>query len=52
MCCDPIELGEPVGSCPECGGDVDEEGYTAEYSCGYSPEVCKLCHWAPCDLSC
>ena len=54
MCCDPIPAcpEDKATTCPECDGDVDEEGWTVEECCTYSPEVCKVCHWSPCDQSC
>jgi len=39
------------GVCPECGSDVDEDGYALEV-CDYSPVDCKKCGCAPCDQSC
>ena len=53
MCCDSWDPGtSPVGECPECGGDVDEEGQTTLPCCFYSPKVCDTCGWQPCDGSC
>lgn len=53
MCCDwePSDT-ITVGECPECGGDVDEDGGTTLPYCSYSPEVCATCGWRPCDGSC
>lgn len=53
MCCDGWEA-EPertIGECPICGGDVDDEEYTTEAGCNYSPR-CEKCGSAPCDDSC
>ena len=53
MCCEPIiNDNEPVGVCPECGGNVDVDGTTTEVCCGYSPIICRTCGDAPCDQSC
>jgi hypothetical protein len=42
-----------VGQCPDCGGDVDEDGDTVERDyCSYSPVECETCGWRPCDGSC
>lgn len=53
MCCDgsPAHLEDAVGECPTCGARVDEEGYSVEECCNYSPS-CKVCGDAPCDGSC
>ena len=52
MCCEPHGSGLPeAGECPECGNPIDEDGDTLE-RCGYSPEECEECGWAPCDGSC
>lgn len=55
MCCSDIwdyrkRPDEPDDECPECG----EPLYDGEpgSSCTYSPEVCRTCHYAPCDGSC
>ena len=51
-CCDPSEYSEKDinGVCPECGeGTVDGDTYEC---CGYSPLLCKVCGFAPCDESC
>ena len=42
---------EDIAKCPDCGYDVDEDGY-AMSGCHYSPVICKTCGDAPCDLSC
>ena len=54
MCCDPIDATpeEAVGKCPECGCDVDKDGYCVEECCSYSPIACKTYGWQPCDQSC
>ena len=42
-----------VAQCPECEGDVDEDGVTCELNdCCYSPLVCETCGYRPCDGSC
>jgi len=52
MCCDAVGSEEKmVKECPECGGDVDEDGISGDI-CGYSPIVCETCGSAPCDDSC
>ncbi len=53
MCCDgfPGRPEDTVGTCPECGGDVDADGDTTEGGCNYSTS-CKTCGSAPCDGSC
>ena len=53
-CCDGwdySEIGVIMSECPECGGEITEEGY-AVYGCNYSPVVCDTCGSAPCDQSC
>lgn len=51
-CCDPFgDSIDTVGECPECGGPVDTDGDSTDV-CGYSPQECDLCGWAPCDESC
>lgn len=54
MCCEPIEARpeDTVDKCPDCEGDIDKDGDSTEQGCAYSPEVCKTCHWKPCDWSC
>lgn len=58
MCCDSYndefsqEELDSAASCPECGGAVDEDGYTMESCCNYSPVVCDICGHSPCDQSC
>lgn len=54
MCCDPIEArpNDTEGKCYDCGGNVDEDGYSTEQGCIYSPIECKTCGWCPCDQSC
>ncbi len=52
MCCEPVgSADQEVGKCPECGGPIDYEGDSTEV-CGYSPEICEECGWAPCEGSC
>ena len=54
MCADGwdyMESAKEVGVCPECGGDVDEDG-DALTGCNYSAVMCEVCGDAPCDLSC
>lgn len=55
-CCDPSGPypEDTVGKCsnPDCGGDVDKDGESTEECCNYSPKVCKVCGWSPCDQSC
>ena len=53
-CCDINEADdkEVVGICPECEGDINQDGYTVEDSCGYSPVECKTCGYQPCNQSC
>lgn len=47
------EMDDGLGfRCEECGGAVDSQGVSLEESCAYSPEVCRTCHWSPCDGSC
>jgi hypothetical protein len=50
-CCPTGYLKSQInGECEECGQPtVDGDAYE---HCGYSPTVCELCGWAPCDLSC
>lgn len=44
---------EHVDQCPDCGADVDAQGWCIEPDdCGYSPEVCSTCGYCPCDGSC
>jgi hypothetical protein len=56
-CCDgwnnyPKDLGESkIRSCPDCGEDVDDDGY-AMSGCNYSSVLCETCGDAPCDQSC
>ena len=60
LCCDPMfdytekELAELlVGACPDCGSDIDKDGDSIENdNCSYSPVICELCGWRPCDGSC
>lgn len=54
MCCEPMGPWplETVGECPECDGNVDKDGDSTEENCFYSPTVCTLCGWKPCDQSC
>jgi len=50
--CEPQSNPEDAkGNCPDCGAIVDADG-VAVAGCGYSPEMCKTCHWSPCDWSC
>ncbi len=53
MCCDswgatPSDGEE--GVCPDCGS-LTYDGCSEEV-CGYSPELCETCGFAPCDQSC
>ena len=42
-----------TGNCPGCGSDIDEDGKSVEMdNCSYSPVICTLCGWRPCDDSC
>lgn len=50
MCCDGWET-TAVGECPDCGGDVDEDGAASD-GCNYSPCDCETCGSRPCDGSC
>jgi len=51
-CCAPQGSDEEVvGECPECGGPVDEGDDSTEI-CEWSPGVCGICGFAPCDESC
>ena len=52
MCCDNTGYSEKQidGTCPDCG-EPTVEG-SAYDRCGYSPEVCETCGFAPCDESC
>lgn len=51
-CCCPCGSEDPiVATCPDCGGGIDEDGYT-DNACEYSPVECKTCGYAPCDGSC
>ena len=54
MCCDKIDATPEftVGACPKCGYEVDSDGASTEKECCYSPEICNLCHYSPCDDSC
>lgn len=38
--------------CPECDGELDEDGYTKYGDCSYGPEKCSLCDNCYCDQSC
>lgn len=38
-----------VGPCPDCGTEVDDEGYAAD-TCSYSPQVCGTCLSSPFDF--
>lgn len=58
MCCDNQTTQKEhdawhVAQCPECGADVDSDGDCVEMNdCSYSPQLCALCGYRPCDLSC
>jgi hypothetical protein len=58
MCCDPRTTQEEhdemhAGQCPDCGADVDANGYCVETDdCMYSPKECNSCGYCPCDESC
>ena len=60
MCCEPKnDLSQKereaihVGQCPECGADVDKDGDCIEPDdCNYSPSICDMCDYSPCDDSC
>lgn len=44
------ETKEPDGVCPVCGEDtVDGESVN---KCSYSPTLCDVCGYGPCDGSC
>lgn len=43
---------EVTGVCPQCEGDINQDGQTVEDGCGYSPIECETCGFQPCDLSC
>lgn len=52
MCCDPVGSDLPeVGECSACGGPVDADGDSTE-CCAWSPLICGVCGYAPCDDSC
>ena len=39
--------------CAECGYDVDKDGDCIEMDdCYYSPLMCEVCGYQPCDQSC
>ena len=42
---------EEIAECPDCGGDVDAEGYALS-GCNYSEMICKTCSDSPCNGSC
>jgi hypothetical protein len=53
-CCDGWDYtkeAKEILVCPDCGEDTDEQGDVL-VGCRYSPQVCKTCGDAPCDLSC
>lgn len=50
-CCGDYLMEPTVGTCPNCGGPIDQEGYSTDV-CGSSPEDCAHCHSQPCDGSC
>ena len=58
MCCSDAgfmgwEDESTVGQCVECEEPVDVDGdSTSSNNCSYSPTVCDLCGWQPCDRSC
>ena len=58
MCCEPKHSQKDydldrVGECPECGAAVDKDGDCVETDdCQYSPTICDLCGYSPCDGSC
>ena len=54
MCADGSErrYEEAVAECPECGGKIDEDGYSVEECCNHAQTVCPPCGNAPCDGSC
>jgi hypothetical protein len=52
MCCEP--QGSDllvVGECPDCGGPIDMDGDSTEI-CGYQPDPCPTCGYAPCTGYC
>lgn len=51
MCCDSWHNGPHADECPDCGGDVDQDG-DAVAGCNFSPTSCETCGAAPCDDSC
>ena len=54
MCCEGWNYRattKKIGECPECGGEVDEDG-EALVGCHWSPIDCDTCGARPCDDSC
>lgn len=52
MCCEGTSFTEEdiTGRCPYCAEPTVCE--TAYEACAWSPVLCELCGWAPCDESC
>ena len=58
-CCDSYfdledynEAASAERRCSDCGGFVNEEGFSVEEGCWYSTIECRKCEWTPCDESC